>query len=63
MSWTIRYFVYRATIWKGHMEKPGVSFKSGHLEYANRQMAMWSAFAEKARLVFNPLLDSDVLST
>jgi hypothetical protein len=63
MSWTIQYFFYRARIWKGHIDKPGVSFKLGHLEYANRQMAMWSAFAEKARLVFNPLLDSAVLMT
>ena len=59
MTWTINYFVHRSSSWQALSHGMDPMLQPGHISYASRQMSMWTAFADKARVVFSLLLESN----
>jgi len=59
MTWTINYFVHRSSSWQALSNGMDPTLQPGHIAYASQQMLVWTAFADKARVVFSVLLESD----
>lgn len=48
-------------MWQGFAGQLDHAAKPGHAAYAAKQMAMWSAFGDKANTIFDPLLATNPL--
>jgi hypothetical protein len=56
MKWTILWFGHQVEQWKKRSEQSQLNGKKGHESYAEKQVAIWEEFREKAQRGFSGMM-------